>query len=58
MGTKFFEEPELWYLTLTLLSAADFFHSQGRKVGDIRPENVFISEDGSVKMACTCSWPL
>ena len=48
----------MWYLVLTLLSAANYFHGQNRKVGDIRPQNIFISEDGSVKVACIYSWPL
>ncbi len=43
---------------LTLLSAAEMFHSKNKKVGDIRPENVFISEDGSVKVTCLVSWPM
>jgi DNA-binding helix-hairpin-helix protein with protein kinase domain len=58
MGRKYFEESELWYLVLTLLSAGYFFHGKGRKVGDVRPGNVFISEDGSVKVGCCLSWPM
>lgn len=41
----------------TLLSAAFTYHRQGAKVGDIRPDNIFINEDGQVKVACVDSWP-
>jgi hypothetical protein len=40
---KLFEEPELWYLVYTLLAAGNDFHETGQKVGDIRPQNVFIN---------------
>ena len=43
---------------LTLLTAGYFFHGKGKKVGDVRPSNVLISEDGSVKVACYLSWPM
>jgi len=54
---KIFDEPELWYLTYTIISAANSFHLQERKVGDIRPQNIFINEDGQVKVANIFSWP-
>ena len=34
---KYFDQPELWYLIYTLLSAAHEFHKNGKKVGDVRP---------------------
>jgi serine/threonine protein kinase len=33
------------------------FHKTGRKVGDVRPENVFISEEGQVKVATRLTFP-
>jgi serine/threonine protein kinase len=33
-------------------------HGKGKKVGDIRPENIFINEDGQVKVANQLTWPL
>jgi len=54
---KFFDETELWYLIYTLISAGHEFHKNGRKVGDVRPENVFINEDGQVKVATQLTWP-
>lgn len=43
MEGKFFEEAELWYLVYSVISAGDAFHAAGRKIGDVRPQNVFIS---------------
>jgi len=44
-------------LVYTLLSAAFTYHREGKKVGDIRPDNIFINEDGQVQVACIDSWP-
>ena len=52
-----FSSTELWYLAFNLLQSASIFHSQGMKVGDIRPENVFINEEGLTKVANLYSWP-
>jgi serine/threonine protein kinase len=57
LNKKLFEENELWYLVFTLLSASSTYHKQDRKVGDIRPDNIFINEDGQVKVASVDSWP-
>lgn len=40
-----------------LVSAAAQFHSKEKKVGDIRPESIFINKDGQVKLANVLSWP-
>ena len=47
----------MWYLIYTILSAASVYHQQGVKTGDIRPDNIFINEDGQVKIASIDSWP-
>lgn len=47
----------MWYLIYTILSAASVYHQQGIKAGDIRPDNIFINEDGQVKVASIDSWP-
>ncbi len=57
LNKKLFEENELWYLVYTLLSAAFTYHREGKKVGDMRPDNIFINEDGQVQVACIDSWP-
>jgi len=30
---------------------------KGKKVGDVRPENVFINEDGQIKVGTQFTWP-
>ena len=57
MHHKVFEENELWYLLYTLVSTARDFHNKNLKVGDIRPDNIFINEDGQIKMGTQFSWP-
>ena len=27
------------------------------KIGDIRPHNIFVNEDGQIKISCLNSWP-
>jgi Golgi nucleoside diphosphatase len=39
------------------VSAAKDFQSLSKKLGDIRPDNIFINEDGQVKLANVHSWP-
>lgn len=33
------------------------FHKKGEKLGDIRPKNIFINEEGKIKVATKYSWP-
>lgn len=54
---KHFSEEELWYLLYSLTSAARDFSKLGSKVGDIRPYNIFINEEGQLKIANLFSWP-
>lgn len=52
-----FDETDIWYLIYNLVCAkrdVSLFH---KKVGDIRPENIFINEKGEIKVACLNSWP-
>lgn len=55
---RHFEESEIWYLLHIIADVGAQFHQNGTKVGDIRPENVFINEDGQIKLASKFSWPL
>lgn len=57
MDNKYFEEAELWYLIYSVVTAADCFHSHSNKLGDVRPQNVFISHSGQVQVACQYTWP-
>ena len=54
---KHFDEEELWYLLYTLVTASRDFAVVGRKIGDVRPQNIFINEDGHIKAANCYSWP-
>ena len=44
-----FLEKELWYLIYTLTYTGHLLHADNNLVGDVRPENIFISEDGDIK---------
>ena len=54
---KLFDESEIWYLLYTAVSAAKDFQKIKIKLGDVRPQNIFINEDGQVKLANVYSWP-
>jgi hypothetical protein len=54
---KYFEEEELWYLLFSLSSCAKDFSKIDRKIGDVRPHNIFINEEGQIKIANAFSWP-
>lgn len=41
----------------TTVSAAKDFQKNKLKLGDVRPQNIFINEDGQVKLANIYSWP-
>lgn len=47
----------MWYLLYTLVSTAKDFDAISKKVGDIRPQNIFVSEAGQIKLAVCFSWP-
>ncbi len=54
---KYFEEEELWYLLYSLVGCAKDFHKVEKKIGDVRPHNIFINEEGQIKIANVFSWP-
>lgn len=54
---KHFEEEELWYLLYSLCSSARDFSKIDSKIGDVRPYNIFINEEGQIKIANLFSWP-
>jgi len=39
------------------VSAAHNFKILNTKIGDVRPANIFINEDGQIKIANVYSWP-
>jgi len=54
---KYFEEEELWYLLYSLVCSAQDFKKLDSKIGDVRPYNIFINEEGQIKIANLYSWP-
>ena len=56
-----FDEPELWHLLYALCAAEEEYATitgnRMSRIGDIRPQNVFISDKGKIKVACPYSWP-
>ena len=43
---KLFDESELWYLLFALISAKKDMKPSFSKVGDIRPHNIFVNDQG------------
>ena len=54
---KPFDESEMWYVLHTLASCTAQFHQQNTKLGDIQPVNIFINDDGHIKLVNIYSWP-
>lgn len=54
---RLFKESELWYVLYALTAAKRDIGGRTKKLGDIKPENVFVNEDGKVKVASQFSWP-
>ena len=54
---KYFDEPELWYLLYDMVYSATVFKRMNKKVGDIRPANIFLNAEGQIKIANIFSWP-
>ncbi len=52
-----FKESELWYVLYALAAAKHDIAGRVKKVGDIKPENVFVNEEGQAKIASQYSWP-
>ena len=48
---KPFTEKEIWYLLYSLAYTGFLFHSNDDLIGDVRPENVFIGEEGNIQIA-------
>lgn len=55
-----FSEPELWHLLYAICAAEEevsAINGHESRLGDVRPENVFLSEKGKIKLANEYSWP-
>jgi serine/threonine protein kinase len=40
-----------------MILAGSTFHTKNLKIGDVRPENIFISPEGQVRIATQFTWP-
>lgn len=49
-STKFFSEPEVWYIIDSLCSVVQTFRQNGYHHGDIQPKNILIDEQGFLKL--------
>lgn len=45
-----YSEPEIWYILTTLISVIKTFESYGYHHGDIQPMNIFVDEEGKLKL--------
>ena len=50
-------EGQLWLLADGLGQVGRDYHACNMKVGDIRPANVILNEDGKAKVVTQHSWP-
>lgn len=48
----------MWFLLFALAGAQHEAYEFSEKLGDIRPENVFINDNGHIKVQCLHSHPL
>ena len=53
-----FSEPELWYLLLTVILAKKEAEEGGGELGDVRPRNILLNEQGCLKIPTLHSWPM
>ena len=51
------QEDELWYLVQTMADVGTRHHNANMKVGTIAPNQVFLNDDGQLKLATQFSWP-
>lgn len=47
---QFYSEAELWFMLETIVSTAQFLAQRNKYLGDLRPQNVMISELGMLKL--------
>lgn len=52
-----FNEQELLYLFYNLVKVSSLLDQRGRVVGDVKPENILVNEDGYIKVISQLSWP-
>jgi hypothetical protein len=53
-----FTETEIWYLLFSLVDARAQASAIGERLGDVRPKNIFLNEEGKIKVSNSLTWPL
>lgn len=52
------QEVQIWFLLYSMVRARNQAIQINQSLVDIRPSNIFLNEDGRIKVACSLSWPL
>lgn len=47
----------MWYLLYNIVRAGQKFEKIKRKIGDVRPNNILINDDGQIKVLSIVSLP-
>lgn len=50
MGQSF-SDGELWYILYTICCAGGGVHEKGYILGDVRPGNIFVNENGEIRVS-------
>lgn len=54
---QLFKESELWYVLYSITAAKRDSKGYTNKLGDIKPSNIFVNDEGKIKVASIFSWP-
>jgi serine/threonine protein kinase len=49
-GEEYLTEPEIWYLVQSIVKACAYQESRQVFHGDLRPQNILLTDDGHVKL--------
>jgi len=44
------------YLAYIMLYTAQYLHKNNKIIGDVRPKNIFLFEDGHIQLNCLASF--
>ena len=53
-----FSEVEIWFLLYSLIRANGQACQINQQIVDLRPTNIFLNEDGKIRVSTNLSWPL
>ncbi len=54
---SYYSEPDLWMILYSLISAAAFLEKFNKNLDDVRPKNVFVTQDGQLKLLAFGDFP-